>query len=72
MNSNNILNVQVSTTILIAHTKKVWKLIVYIVLFSSVKRELGLILSGQKKKTFNSEHLNFPGKELNVIDITEQ
>ena len=24
------------------------------------------------KKTFNSEHLNFPGKELNVTDITEQ
>ena len=26
----------------------------------------------KKKNTFNSEHLNFPGKELNVIDITEQ
>ena len=25
----------------------------------------------QDKKTFNSEHLNFPGKELNVTDITE-
>ena len=24
------------------------------------------------KKAFNSEHLNFPGKELNVTDITEQ
>ena len=26
----------------------------------------------KKKKTFNSEHSNFPGKELNVTDITEQ
>ena len=26
----------------------------------------------QDKKIFNSEHLNFPGKELNVSDITEQ
>ena len=25
-----------------------------------------------KKKTFNSEHLNFPGKEINVTDITGQ
>ena len=41
------------------------------VLFSSVKPELGGIPSGQKK-TFNSEHLNFPGKELSVTDITEQ
>ena len=23
-------------------------------------------------KSFNNEHLNFPGKELNVTDITEQ
>ena len=42
-----------------------------LVLFGSVKPELGVIPSGQKK-TFNSEHLNFPGKELNVTDITEQ
>ena len=40
------------------------------VLFGPVKPELGRIPSGQK--TFNSEHLNFPGKELNVTDITEQ
>ena len=40
-------------------------------LFSPVKPELGVIPSGQKKP-FNSEHLNFPGKELNVTDITEQ
>ena len=24
------------------------------------------------KKPFNGEHLNFPGKELNVTDITDQ
>ena len=40
------------------------------VLFGPVKPELGGIPS--RKKTFNSEHLNFPGKELNVTDITEQ
>ena len=49
---------------------------IYIVLFGLVKPELGVIPSGQKKKqkqkTFNSEHLNVPGKELNVTDITEQ
>ena len=46
------------------------------VLFSPVKLKLGGIPSGQKtktkNKTFNGEHLNFPGKELNVTDITEQ
>ncbi len=26
----------------------------------------------QDKKSFNYEHLNFSGKELNVTDITEQ
>ena len=40
---------------------------IYIVLFGPVKQELGVIPSGQK--TFNSEHLNFSGKELNVTDI---
>ena len=46
---------------------------IYIVLFGPVKPELGVIPSGQKKKeTFNSEQLNFPGKELNVTDITQQ
>ena len=40
------------------------------VLFSSIKLELGVIPSG--KKPFNSEHLNFPGEELNVTDITEK
>ena len=43
----------------------------YIVLFRPVKPESGVIPSGHKK-TFNSEHLNFPGKELNVTDIKEQ
>ena len=42
---------------------------IYIVLFGPVKLELGVIPPGQKK--CNSEHLNFPGKELNVTDITE-
>ena len=43
------------------------------VLFGPVKLELGVIPSGQKKnKTFNSEHLNFPGEDLNIIDITKQ
>ena len=34
--------------------------------YSVVKPELGIIPSGQ------NEHLNFPGKELIVTDITEQ
>ena len=45
------------------------------VLFGPVKPVLGVIPSGQKKKKkkkFNREYLNFPGKELNVTDITEQ
>ena len=41
------------------------------VLFGPVKPELGVIPSGQKIP-FNCEHLNIPGKELNVTDITEQ
>ena len=40
------------------------------VLFGPVKPELGVIPSGQKP--FNSEHLDFPGKEPNVTEITEQ
>ena len=40
------------------------------VLFGTVKPELGVIPWGQKP--FNSEPLNFPGKELNVTDITAQ
>ena len=54
------------------NTKVTYKLFSYkyIVLFGPVKPELGGIPSGQKK--FNSEHLNFPGKELNVTDIKKQ
>ncbi len=42
---------------------------IYIALFGPVKPELGVIPLGQK--IFNSEHLNFPGKGLNVTDITK-
>ena len=38
------------------------------VLFGPVKP----VNQDKKKKTFNSELLNFPGKELNVTDITGQ
>ena len=41
------------------------------VLFSPVKPESGIIPQ-EEKKSFNYEHLNFPRKELNVTDITEQ
>ena len=41
------------------------------VLFSPVKPELGVIPSGQENHS-KTEHLNFPGGELNVINITEQ
>ena len=40
------------------------------ILFGPVKPKSVIIPSGQK--SFNYEHLNFPGKELNVTDITEQ
>ena len=40
------------------------------ILFGIVKPESEIIPSGQK--SFNYEHLNFPSKELNVTDITEQ
>ena len=39
------------------------------VLFGPVKPELRVIPTGQKKKKFNSEDLNFPGKELNVTEL---
>ena len=39
--------------------------------FSPVKPESGIIPSGQLNYS-NFEHLNLPGKELNVTDITEQ
>ena len=41
------------------------------VLFSPLKPE-SANNSVRTKKSFNYEHLNFPGKELNVTDITEQ
>ena len=41
----------------------------YVCIFGPVQPELGVIPSGQKKHS-NSEHLNFPGKELNVTDVT--
>ena len=40
------------------------------VLFGPVKPELGVIPSRQEN--YSSEHLNFPGNEHNVTDITEQ
>ena len=44
---------------------------VYIVLFGPVKPESGVIPSGKENHS-KAEHLNFPGRELNVTDITEQ
>ncbi len=44
---------------------------VCIILFGPVKPELGVIPSGQENHS-GAEHLNFPGRELNVIDFTEQ
>ena len=41
---------------------------IYIVLFGPVKPELGVIPSGRENHS-RAEHLNFPGRELNVIDI---
>ena len=42
-----------------------------VVVFGPVKRELGAIPSGQENHS-GAEHLNFPGRELNVINFTEQ
>ena len=44
---------------------------IYIVLFSPVKPELGVIHSGQENHS-RAEHLDFPGRELNVINFTVQ
>ena len=41
------------------------------VLFGPVKPELGVIPSGQENHS-KAEHLNFPGRELHVTNITEQ
>ena len=51
MYSNNIVNFQESTTILNAHTKKIWKLIVctsYIMMNSSVDLDIWLPISSVK------------------------
>ena len=40
-------------------------------LFGPVKPELGVIPSGQENHS-KTEHLNFPGREVSVTDITEQ
>ena len=40
------------------------------VLFGPVKPELGVIPSGQENHS-KAGHLDFPGKELNVTNITE-
>ena len=44
---------------------------IYICIVRPVKPELGIISSGQENHS-GAEHLNFPGRELNVIDFTEQ
>ena len=44
---------------------------IYIVLFGPVKPELRVIPLGQENHS-GAEHLNFPGRELSVIDFTEQ
>ena len=41
------------------------------VLFGPVKPDLGVFPSGQENHS-GAEHLNFPGRELSVIDFTEQ
>ena len=41
------------------------------VFFRPVKPEMGIIPS-ERLNYSNFEHLNLPGKELNVTDITEQ
>ena len=45
---------------------------VYIYKYYSVQLNRSWEEFHQDKKTFNSEDLNFPGKELKVTDITEQ
>ena len=45
---------------------------IYIYIYNSVQLNQSQEQFRQDKKPFNYEHLNFPGKELNVTDITEQ
>ena len=51
--------------------KEIYIYIYILVLFGPVKPELGVIPSGQENHS-GVEHLNFPDRELNVIDFTEQ
>ena len=56
----------------LAPNSKAMIIYIYIyVLFGPVKPELGVIPSGQENHS-KTEHSNFPGRELNVINITEQ
>ena len=41
------------------------------VLFGPVKPDMGVIRSGQENLS-GAEHLNFPGWEINITNITEQ
>ena len=52
------------------HTHTHTHIYIYIVLFGPVKPELGLIPSGLENHS-RAEHLNFPGRELNVINFRE-
>ena len=45
---------------------------IYIYMYYSVQLNQSWEQFHPDRKTFNSEHLNFPVKELNVTDITEQ
>ena len=45
---------------------------VYVCVYYSVQLNRSREQLHQDKKSFNYKHLNFPGKELNVTDITEQ
>ena len=61
---------------LVSYPPYEWLLYIYIyiyivVLFGPVKPELGVIPSGQENHS-KAEHLNFPDRELNVTNITEQ
>ena len=52
---------------IIYRSVKSYNIYIYIVLFGPVKPESGVNPSGQK--TFNSKHVNFPGKEYIYIYI---
>ena len=56
---------------LMAHIYIYIYIYIYIVLFGPVKPELGVLIPSGQENHSKAEHLNFPGRELNVIDITE-